>query len=170
MRNHKSRSLSLPEVVDCRSRRDEAPKYAELLAGDLDWDNPYAWRLEYQAVYDGGVLDSCLKLRAMRGATEVEAIYRLQKLLSGFGVVRVLLWAVRRPMTPAEIEDLRRLNEGVERVKHVGECVERGSQRPEPGPLGRAADEPAGGPAAQLAGLVHSQGAGRGVPGRLVCV
>jgi len=189
MRTHRSirsKASSLPEVVDCRARRDEAPGYAELVAGDLEWDNPYAWGIEYQAVYEEGVVDSCLKLRAMRGTTEAEAIYRLQKLLAGFGVLRILLWHVRPPMAVGRIEDLRRLNEALERTKRIHESAIRncpilgagrgpqsaiaGPVRRGPGPLGRDSDEPAGGAAAQLARLVHCEGSGRGVPARLLCV
>lgn len=158
MRNRRSiPASSLPPVLDCRAHRADAPAFGQLCPGDLEWDNPYAWRIEYQAVYEDDILDSCLKLRAMRGASETEAMYRLQKLLAGFGVVRIVLWHVGRPMTASQIEELRQLNLRLERIKRVERYVTEQSQRAGPGYLGRTGDASGGHSGARRQGALCAQ-------------
>jgi len=128
--NHRRPALSLPSVIDCRSEYDATPRLLLVSGGDLDWDNPYAWRIEYRCMYDGGVLDERLPGRAMAGTTESQAMIRLQKLLMGFGVLRVLVYHVRCPMTGDEVQWVKEENDELQR------------ERAGPGYLGRGVDSP----------------------------
>lgn len=107
----KRRGVNLPNVVDCRSQ--DAGELAEICPGEFDWENPYAWRIEYRAVYQDGREDSRLKGRAMGGATERIAIIRLRKLLAGFGVIEIRITHVRPPATLNQIHRIKEVNEWV---------------------------------------------------------
>ena len=104
------RAYSLPSVIDGRAYYGEVSELPEPLAGDFEWENPYAWRIEYQALYEDYVMDSRIKGRAMAGNTAEAAILRLQKLLVGFGVIRVVIWHIRGPRTEREAREIAELN------------------------------------------------------------
>jgi len=110
----KVRAMSPPSIIDRRSEYVEGPLVAPS-PGELDWGNPYAWAIEYQCVYDGGALDDAIHGRAMGGASLEEALIRLQRLLAGFGVLRIMLWHVRAPMSSEQMAAVAEANRELER-------------------------------------------------------
>lgn len=167
--------MTLPEVIDMRAHAGNMTQLAEVSAGgDCDFENPYAWRIEYQCRYAEGVLDDRLHGRAMMGDGLSAALARLQRLLAGFGATSVLVWHVRRPATAAEIAGVREINDELERAKTVERAVRdedgNGSradrqERAGSGRLGRGVDEPAGHPRPGRAGALRPEGRRRAVPG-----
>jgi hypothetical protein len=75
------------------------------------WDNIAVWRIEYRCEYRDGQIDRRLHERAIIAATRPKAIGILQRMHAGFGVARILLYEVRGPLTPAQIAELKEINE-----------------------------------------------------------
>jgi hypothetical protein len=103
------RAGGLAEVIDCRDRADEVPAFTILGTGDL-LRGGLAWEFSYQIVLEGGELGLTLQVRQVFADDERQAIYELQKLLYGFGVLAIRLFAVRPPATPADLAFLRDAN------------------------------------------------------------
>jgi len=150
-------TFSLPEVIDFRGDYGPETPLATIYDGDLDYENPFAWRIEYRCVYAGGEIGRELQGRAMSATTEQEAILRLQKRLMGW-VCKVLIYHVRPPASAEERDAIRRDNEELERIKR-GE-----RERRQPGHLGRGGDPSERHPDARRSGTVPLDDVRRAVP------
>jgi len=106
---HKPRlAVGLPHVIDCRGQADDCP--ALCILGTADIRNRLAFEFDYQSVFSGGELGQRLHCRQVFGDDEADATYRLRKLMSGFGVAALRLFAVRSPVTPSELVFLEHAN------------------------------------------------------------
>jgi hypothetical protein len=101
-------AVGLPDVIDCRDREDETPRFTVLVTADIR--NRLAFEFEYRTAFEGRELGQTLQVRQIFADDYEVALYRLRKFLAGFGVRAILLYAVRAPVTPKELAFLDHVN------------------------------------------------------------
>jgi hypothetical protein len=99
---------------------DETMAEFTMLTGDeYQWNNIACCEATFRPVYADGTVGEG-QTRSIIAASPDRARRILQVLMAGFGVVKILLYRLRGPLTPAQIARVHDLNAELRRIKSNG--------------------------------------------------